>query len=152
MPSAGNPPELAEAPADGMSAPSSEGLTLGTYRDLWARPVTELSPSLRYLVPRQRLEISVGDAKRLGLSRGDEVSVNTDGESVNAWVAIRSNLPDGACFLIEGTVDGNANVFTNGRPATVEISAPKVPLEVVSVGGGTEESAEDADPDSAGTE
>ena len=92
------------------------------------------------------------DAKRLGLSRGDEVSVNTDSESVNAWVAIRGNLPDGACFLIEGTVDGNANVFTNGRPATVEISAPKVPLEVVSVGGGTEESAEDADPDSAGTE
>ena len=143
---------LVRPDSNGSDSNSGDGLTLGTYRDLWARPVTELSPSLRYLVPRQRLEISVGDAKRLGLSRGDEVSVNTDSESVNAWVAIRSNLPDGACFLIEGTVDGNANVFTNGRPATVEISAPKVPLEVVSVGGGTEESAEDADPDSAGTE
>ncbi len=33
-------------------------LTLGTYRDLWAGPVTELNPPLKFLTPHQRLEIS----------------------------------------------------------------------------------------------
>src|SRR5262249_18686424 len=31
------------------------GLLLGTYRDLWAGPITELNPPLKFLTPRQRL-------------------------------------------------------------------------------------------------
>ncbi|MFA9400091.1 MAG: NADH-quinone oxidoreductase subunit NuoG, partial [Acidobacteriota bacterium] len=55
----------------GASGNGSGGLTLGTYRDLWAGPATDLSPALDYLIPAQRLEVSVADAERLGLSRGD---------------------------------------------------------------------------------
>ena len=114
---------------------ASDGLVLGTYRDLWADSTTDLSPALNYLMPAQRLEISVADAKQLGLSRGDEVSVNSDGASVNARVAIRAALPEGTCFLIEGTIEGNANVFANGTAARVEIGKPELKLDLVTAGG-----------------
>ena len=48
-------------------------LTLGTYRDLWAGPITELNPALKFLAPQQRVEMSPADAERLGLKSGDEV-------------------------------------------------------------------------------
>jgi anaerobic selenocysteine-containing dehydrogenase len=85
-------------------------------------------------MPAQRLEISVADAQRLGLSRGDEVSVRAGETSVNARVALRGALPEGTCFLIEGTIQGNANVFSNGRPAKVEIGKPEVKLDLVTAG------------------
>ncbi len=109
-------------------------LTLGTYRDLWADATTDLSPALNFLMPAQRLEISVADAGRLGLSRGDEVSVRAGETSVNARVALRGALPEGTCFLIEGTIEGNANVFSNGRPTRVEIGKPEVRLDLVAAG------------------
>ena len=130
-------PADGQSPADsnGHSGESGAGLVLGTYRDLWADSTTDLSPALNYLMPAQRLEVSVADAKRLGLSRGDEVSVNSGDASVNARVAIRGALPEGTCFLIEGTVEANANVFANGRPARVEIGKPEVKLDLVAAGG-----------------
>ena len=54
-------------------------LALGTYRDLWAGPITELNPPLRFLAPQQRVEMSVADAERLGLKSGDEVNVAQNG-------------------------------------------------------------------------
>ncbi len=124
-------------------------MILGTYRDLWAGPVTDLSPALNYLIPAQRLEVSVADAGRLGLSRGDEVSVKSGGTVVNARVAIRAAIPEGTCFLIEGTIEGNANVFANGQPATVEIGRPEAKLDLVTAGGGPAD-AEDEAPDGPG--
>ena len=124
-------PPVAAANGDG----PSDGLTLGTYRDLWADGVTDLSPALNYLMPAQRLEVSVADAERLGLSRGDEVSVSSGEVSVNARVAIRAAMPEGTCFLIEGTIEGNANVFADDRPARVEIGKPEVRLDLVAAGG-----------------
>jgi NADH-quinone oxidoreductase subunit G len=127
-------------PSEDVSPPSPEtdpthGLVLGTYRDLWADETTDLSPALNYLRPAQRLEVSVKDAERLGLSRGDEVSVRSGDTVVNARVALRAALPEGTCFLIEGTGEGNANVFANGVPARVEIGRREVPLDLVTAGG-----------------
>ncbi len=127
----------------GGAAPSAEqppasgdgSLTLGTYRDLWANPVTDLSPSLNYLIPAQRLELSVADGKRLGLSRGDVVGVKSGDTEVVARVALRAAMPEGTCFLMEGTLEGNANVFANGRPAQVEIGKPSAQLDLVMAGG-----------------
>ena len=117
-------------PADGPLAsgrpPSEEGvpaapLTLGTYRDLWAGPITELNPPLRFLQPQQRVEISPTDAERLGLKNGDEVDVAQNGTSVRAKVAVKERVSEGVCFLIEGTAAGNANALLNGGPVTVQI-------------------------------
>jgi NADH-quinone oxidoreductase subunit G len=108
------------------SAKRSEGaptssLTLGTYRDLWAGPITELNPPLKFLQPQQRVELSLADAERLGLKSGDEVDVAQNGTSVLARVAIRERVQEGVCFLIEGTAEDNANGLLNGSPVAVTI-------------------------------
>ncbi len=112
----------AAAPSDG----DKDGLLLGTYRDLWATEVTKRNPSLRFLMPEQRLEISAKDAKALELENGDEVSVGVNGTSVAARVAIRERIQPGTVFLIEGTDAGNANALTNGVPPTVSVQKAEV--------------------------
>ncbi len=127
-PAAPGAPSAGDPAADG-------GLVLGTYRDIWANSTTDLSPALNYLIPAQRLEVSVADAERLGLERGDEVSVKDGEHEVTARVAIRAALPQGTCFLIEGTQQDNANVFNNGKPAIVEIGKAAPKLEVLAGNG-----------------
>jgi NADH-quinone oxidoreductase subunit G len=121
LPSAGSEPTGA-----GETLPSSDrdssGLALSTYRDLWAGPITELNPPLKFLRPQQRLEISLVDAERMGLKQGDEVSVGQNGTSVQAKVAIKERVPEGVCFLAEGVEQGNANALLNGGPVSVEIT------------------------------
>jgi NADH-quinone oxidoreductase subunit G len=110
------------ASEEGVPTPPAPGtLRLGTYRDLWAGPITELNPPLKFLQPQQRVELSTTDADRLELKSGDEVAVSQNGTSVRARVAIRERVPEGVCFLAEGTADGNANVLRNGSPVTVQI-------------------------------
>jgi NADH-quinone oxidoreductase subunit G len=109
--------------APGAPQPSSSAsLTLGTYRDLWAGPITELNPPLKFLAPRQRVELSPADAERLDLKHGDEVRVGQNGSAVTAEVAIKERQSEGVCFLIEGVKGGNANALLNGGPVSVEIA------------------------------
>jgi len=111
----------ADTAARGVASDDPGALALSTYRDLWAGPITELNPPLRFLAPQQRLELSVGDAERLELNSGDEVRVSQNGTSVTARVAIRERVPEGTCLLLEGTKDGNANALLNGGPVSVRI-------------------------------
>ena len=106
------------ASADPGSAPS---LALGTYRDLWAGPITELNPPLKFLTPRQRLELSPADAQKLDLRTGDRVRVGQNGTSVEAEVQIKERVSEGVCFLAEGVSIGNANALLNGGPVKVSI-------------------------------
>ncbi len=111
----------------GSDAPLPSGnaslvLALGTYRDLWTGPITELNPPLKFLQPQQRAEIAPADAERLGLRNGDEVEVGSNGTAVLAKVAIRERQQQGVVFLIEGTAEDNANGLLNGRPVSVEIT------------------------------
>ena len=101
--------------------PDGEGLVLGTYRDLWAAEVTKRNPALRFLMPKQRLEIAGKDAERLDLSNGDQVTVSVNGHSVDATVAVRERVREGAAFLIEGTDEANANLLTNGLAPRIEV-------------------------------
>jgi NADH-quinone oxidoreductase subunit G len=96
------------------------GISLGTYRDLWAAEVTERSPALRFLMPGQTLEVSLADAERLGISQGDDVDVRSNGHSVRARVAVRERVRPGAGFLIEGLAEQSANVLAGAE--TVEIT------------------------------
>jgi NADH-quinone oxidoreductase subunit G len=95
---------------------------LGTYRDLWAGPITELNPPLRFLAPGQRLEISPADAERLGLASGERVRVGAP--AVEAEVQVRERVPEGVLFLAEGVAGANANVL-NGNGA-IRVSIEKV--------------------------
>jgi predicted molibdopterin-dependent oxidoreductase YjgC len=104
----------------GESSPAGS-FKLGTYRDLWVGAITELNPPLKFLAPTQRVELSIADASRLGVSIGDKVTVSQNGTSVSAAVDIKERVTDGTAFLIEGVKDGNANALLNGGPVTVEI-------------------------------
>jgi NADH-quinone oxidoreductase subunit G len=104
------------------AAPSSQTLALGTYRDLWAGPITELNPPLKFLAPQQRIELSLADAQKLDLKSGDTVKVAQNGSSLTAQVAIRERVAEGVCFLIEGTAESNANALLNGSPVNVQIT------------------------------
>ncbi|MGD9736544.1 MAG: NADH-quinone oxidoreductase subunit NuoG [Solirubrobacterales bacterium] len=122
-PSPGTP---AKQPGEGDpgTAPPS-GLLLGTYRDIWAGPVTELNPPLRFLQPKQRLELSEADAERLHLKTGYEVRVSAGDASVDALVLIKERVPEGVCFLSEGLPEANANALLNGGPVRVTVSQPE---------------------------
>jgi NADH-quinone oxidoreductase subunit G len=121
----GSAPEASAVPRPFDEVPSEEGapaLALGTYRDLWAGPITELNPPLKFLEPQQRAELSPADAERLNLKHGDTVEVGSNGTVVLARVAIRERQQDGVVFLMEGTAKDNANGLLNGGPVAVEIT------------------------------
>jgi NADH-quinone oxidoreductase subunit G len=113
-----NPQDRRVASEEGLPAAP---LALGTYRDLWAGPITELNPPLKFLQPQQRVELSPTDADALGVTNGDEVKVGENGSSVLARVQIRERIEQGVCFLIEGTAEDNANGLLNGSPVAVTI-------------------------------
>jgi NADH-quinone oxidoreductase subunit G len=116
-------PDSPDTQRDSASAESGPAgsFALGTYRDLWAGAITELNPPLRFLAPRQRVEMSVADAERLGVKAGDEVRVSQNGTSVQAAVDVKERVQAGTVFLIEGIKDGNANALLNGGPVDVTI-------------------------------
>jgi NADH-quinone oxidoreductase subunit G len=111
----------ADPPSGGPSTAANGGLLLGTYRDLWAGPVTELNPPLKFLTPQQRVEISSSDAQRLSLASGDQVRVSQNGNAVDATVQIKERVPQGVVFMAEGVLEGNANSLLNGGPVQVKI-------------------------------
>ena len=80
-----------------------------------------MSPSLKFLAPHQRVELSPRDAERLGLSSGDRVEVAHDGTALSAEVIVRSAVPIGSAFLAEATPAESANVLTNGEPRLVKV-------------------------------
>ncbi len=112
--------ELPETPLETPPEPAV-GLRLGSASTLWSGREAEHSPSLRFLLPRQRAELSPEDARRLGISPGEEVVVSADGRSVRAAAAVRSAMPAGSLFLIAGTAEDNATVLADGAPRTVEV-------------------------------
>jgi NADH-quinone oxidoreductase subunit G len=102
-------------------SPPDAPLTLGTYRDLWAGPITELNPPLKFLMPHQRIEISPTDAQRLDLKNGEAVRVSQNGNAVDAAVLIKERIAPGTVFLAEGVGGANANSLLNGGPVQVTI-------------------------------
>jgi NADH-quinone oxidoreductase subunit G len=120
------PTPTSEATSDPRRVASAESgsnahLTLGTYRDLWAGPITELNPPLKFLTPQQRVEISTTDADRLNLKSGDPVRVSQNGSTIEAQVHVKERVPAGVAFMAEGIAEGNANALLNGGPVQVEI-------------------------------
>jgi NADH-quinone oxidoreductase subunit G len=107
-------PEAPELGAGGDWTPAAlpnGALRLGTFRSIWAAPEVERSPALKFLHPRQRLEMAPADAARLGLAHGDRVTVGSDGSAVNATVTLRNASPSGSVFLEDGIPSDAANVL-----------------------------------------
>jgi anaerobic selenocysteine-containing dehydrogenase len=96
-------------------------LALGTYRDIWSGPITELNPPLKFLKPSQHLELSPADAESLGLASGDKVRVTQGDHSLEATALIKERTPEGVCFLAEAISGANANSLLNGHQVRVGI-------------------------------
>jgi len=111
----------ADSPSVTPDLPGDDSLLLGTYRDLWAGPITELNPPLKFLTPHQRLEISPQDAQRLDLKNGEAVRVSQNGSAVTAAVLIKERVSPGTAFMAEGVAGANANALLNGGPVKVQI-------------------------------
>ncbi|HKG17377.1 MAG TPA: molybdopterin-dependent oxidoreductase, partial [Solirubrobacteraceae bacterium] len=97
------------------------GLRLGTFRSLWSSPEVSASPILQFLVPRQRAELSPGDAERIGVQDGETVEVAYNGTSLRATAALRAAVPPGSVFLAEATEEEPANTLTGLEPRVVEV-------------------------------
>jgi NADH-quinone oxidoreductase subunit G len=96
---------------------------LGTYRDLWSGEITERNPALRFLAPRQTVELAPVDADRLGVSHGEDVDVRSNGTSLRARVAVRERMRPGAAFLIEGTAEQNATALAGAAAVKIRTGA-----------------------------
>jgi len=158
-------PSDTDAVTEPAAAPLDAGaLRLGTYRSVWAAPEVQASPALKFLHPRQRLEISPQDAQRLGLREGEHVEVAHAGsfgapepdehghthhrhdvaDFVRAVVSLRANVPGGVVFLEEGIPEQAANALTNGGgPVTVDVRPYIAP--VLAAVGATDDATDDDD-------
>jgi predicted molibdopterin-dependent oxidoreductase YjgC len=104
LPGAAAYPAAALGPFELETPPAAPGtgdgrLRLGTFRSVWAAVEVENSPALKFLHPRQRVEISPADARRLSVFEGERVLVGSNGTSVSATVALRDAVPEGSVFM-----------------------------------------------------
>jgi NADH-quinone oxidoreductase subunit G len=75
---------------------------------VWASTEVEVSPALKFLHPRQRVEISPADAQKLSVFEGERVLVGSNGTSVAATVSLRDAVPEGSVFLETAIPEGSA--------------------------------------------
>jgi NADH-quinone oxidoreductase subunit G len=96
------------------AAPATRGgaLRLGTFRPLWASKEVEVSPALRFAVPRQVVELSPADAERLGIVHGSEVEVASNGHRLHGAAVVRAAVPAGTVFVAEGLAEESGNLLT----------------------------------------
>ncbi|MDQ4049515.1 MAG: molybdopterin-dependent oxidoreductase, partial [Actinomycetota bacterium] len=112
--------ELPDAPLE--AAPElRQGMRLGVAPSLWSGAVTRHAPSLKFLAPVQRAELSPADAERIGVGPGDEVEVSSGGHTLRATVALRQAVAPGNVFLTAGTERENPTSLMNGIPPMVEV-------------------------------
>ena len=103
---AGAPFELETPPA---AAVANGRLRLGMFRSIWAASEVEASPALKFLHPRQRVELAPGDAERLGITQGERLVVGGDGHSVSGVAYIRHGALEGTVTLETAIPQDGAN-------------------------------------------
>jgi NADH-quinone oxidoreductase subunit G len=99
-------PTAPPAEAGPAAAPVNGRLRLGTFRSIWNAPEVKVSPALKFLHPKLRVEMAPADAQRLELFQGDQVVVGADGQTVDATVVVRDATPEGSVFLETNALDG----------------------------------------------
>ena len=116
-------PASLETPPSAATANGS--LRLGTFRSIWAAPEVAIAPALKFLHPRQRAELSVADAQRLGIASGDRVTVGSGGHRVSAVAHLRAAAPEGSVFLETAIGEDSASVLEGPLVEVVKIGAAK---------------------------
>src|SRR6476659_992624 len=77
------PTPTTESPDEpALPEPAGDGLLLLRYRPLFSGPAVERVSELQFQRPAPEVELSADDAQRLGLNRGDPVTLRSNGTSV----------------------------------------------------------------------
>ena len=97
---------LEAAPAESADEPVPAKAPGGTlqllrYRPLFSGAAVERVPELQFQRPAPEIELSVKDAKRLGVRRGEPVSVRSNGTSVQLRAAINKRLKAGVARIAD---------------------------------------------------
>ena len=104
------------APAAEAAQPG-DGLALVAYASAFSGRAVELTPSLDFQRPSASLEVSPPDAERLELSKGDEVTVSSNGTSVVLQVEINRRLMAGVVRAADehvGELESTVTVTKSG--------------------------------------
>ena len=95
-----------------------DGLRVVAAPTLWSGSEIEHSPSLRFLAARPRAELSMEDARRLGVRHGAEIELSVNGDRLTATAAVRTGVPAGSVF-VSGADLGDGAVQIRPREAVV---------------------------------
>ena len=107
-PSGSQPAEQAELPAADVTSPAvasatrrsassrRRGLHLVRYRPLFSGVAVERVPQLQFQRPPAEVELASEDAKRLGITSGETVSVRSNGSSRELRARVQRHLAAGA--------------------------------------------------------
>ena len=89
--------------ADEPGPPKATGGTLQLlrYRPLFSGAAVERVPELQFQRPAPEVELSARDAKRLGVTRGEPVTVRSNGTSIELRVMINKRLKAGVARIAE---------------------------------------------------
>jgi NADH-quinone oxidoreductase subunit G len=98
--------------SDGQSGDG--GLRLVTYKPLFSGPAVERVPELEFQRPEPDIELAPADAQRLGILNGQEVTVRSNGTSVQLRARIADDLARGAARI--------ADDFAAGLEGRVEVA------------------------------
>jgi molydopterin dinucleotide binding protein len=100
-----------------------EGLRVAVAPTFWAGPEVEHSPSLHFLATGPRAELSIEDARALGVDSGDEARVSVGVDSVTAVVAVRTGVPAGCVFVSGGWLPEGEGELAPARRAVAVAAA-----------------------------
>ncbi|MFL5931284.1 MAG: molybdopterin-dependent oxidoreductase [Gaiellaceae bacterium] len=82
------------------------GLRLVTYKPLFSGPAVERVPELQFQRAEPDVELSPADAERLGVLNGQEVTVRSNGTSVQLRARLAEDLSAGAARIAEDFAAG----------------------------------------------
>jgi NADH-quinone oxidoreductase subunit G len=90
-----------EPSVDPLPAPPTapSGLRVASATSLWAGPEVVESPSLSFLATGPVAELSVDDARTVGVGNGEEVRLSAGDSAVVATVLVRTGVPAGSVFV-----------------------------------------------------
>jgi predicted molibdopterin-dependent oxidoreductase YjgC len=83
------------------TVPRGKRTRLVRYKPLFSGPAVERVPNLQFQRPGPEIELSPEDARKLGIARGDEVVVRTNGTSARLRARIRAGLARGVVLVPE---------------------------------------------------
>jgi NADH-quinone oxidoreductase subunit G len=81
-------------------------LRLVTYRPLFSGPAVQRVPELQFQRPEPEVELTRGDADRLGIRNGQEVTVSSNGTSKTLRARLAEDLSEGAARIAQEHAEG----------------------------------------------